>query len=436
MSILINVLIIFVLFSFNALFAMYEIAMVSSKRTRLQQRADEGVKGAQIALDLLKDPNSEYLSAVQIMISLIDTFIGGIGGANLSGPVAAVLKQISWLAPIADTVALVSVTVILTYFSIVLSELIPKRVAVSRPENVVSSLSPMIKGLTRVLNPFIKILSASTNFGIKVFNIDVSREPLITEEELKGYIQEGRQTGVFDEAEEVMVDGVFRFSERRVDAIMTPHTELDWLDLTDSKETMINELLQSPYSRLPVADGDLDRIVGIVSAKDLVGINLFDESFDIHNFIKEPVFFPGNMKAVKAFEQFQATVIHEAMVMDEYGGVEGMVTLYDVLESIVGDIPQDEFDMEVEIERQSDGSLLVDGLVPIDMLKEMLRVDELPEENKAGYQTVSGFVMNQMGRIPRVGQSFIWDDFKFTVTEMDGHRVERVEITKEEPETE
>ncbi len=431
-----NIILIFVLFGVNAGFAMYEIAMVSSRRTRLHQRAEEGQNGARLALEMLKDPDAEYLSAVQIMITLIDTLAGGIGGASISIPLAAAMRTIDWLAPFADTLALVVVVVTITYFSIVLGELIPKRVAVSKPEDVVTSISPLIHGLTKVLKPLIKLLSVSTNFGIKVFNIDVSREPSITEEELKGYIQEGRQTGVFDEAEEVMVDGVFRFSERRVDAIMTPHTELDWLDLTDSKETMINELLQSPYSRLPVADGDLDRIVGIVSAKDLVGINLFDESFDIHNFIKEPVFFPGNMKAVKAFEQFQATGIHEAMVMDEYGGVEGMVTLYDVLESIVGDIPQDEFDMEVEIERQSDGSLLVDGLVPIDMLKEMLRVDELPEENKAGYQTVSGFVMNQMGRIPRVGQSFTWEDFKFTVTEMDGHRVERVEITKEEPETE
>lgn len=436
MPIYANIILIFVLFGVNAGFAMYEIAMVSSRRTRLHQRAEEGQNGARLALEMLKDPDAEYLSAVQIMITLIDTLAGGIGGASISIPLAAAMRTIDWLAPFADTLALVVVVVTITYFSIVLGELIPKRVAVSKPEDVVTSISPLIHGLTKVLKPLIKLLSVSTNFGIKVFNIDVSREPSITEEELKGYIQEGRQTGVFDEAEEVMVDGVFRFSERRVDAIMTPHTELDWLDLTDSKETMINELLQSPYSRLPVADGDLDRIVGIVSAKDLVGINLFDESFDIHNFIKEPVFFPGNMKAVKAFEQFQATGIHEAMVMDEYGGVEGMVTLYDVLESIVGDIPQDEFDMEVEIERQSDGSLLVDGLVPIDMLKEMLRVDELPEENKAGYQTVSGFVMNQMGRIPRVGQSFTWEDFKFTVTEMDGHRVERVEITKEEPETE
>ena len=429
-----NILIIFLLFSLNAGFAMYEIAMVSSRRTRLQQRADEGQHGARLALNLLKDPNAEYLSAVQIMITLIDTLAGGIGGASISIPFAAVLKTVDWLAPIADTLALVIVVVIITYFSIVLGELIPKRVAVSKPENVVTSMSPLIHGMTKVLNPLIKLLSVSTNFGIKVFNIDISKEPFITEEELKGYIQEGRQTGVFDEAEEVMVDGVFRFTERRLDTIMTPHTELDWLDLTDSKETMVEELLQSPYSRLPVADGDLDRIVGIVSAKDLVGVNIFDNTFNFQNYIKDPIFLPGNMKAVKAFEQFQATGIHQAMVMDEYGGVEGMVTLYDVLESIVGEIPKDEFDLEVDIERQSDGSLLIDGLVPIDVLKDMLNVDELPEEYRAGYQTVSGFVMNQMGKIPRIGQSFKWENFNFTVTEMDGHRVERVEISRDEAE--
>lgn len=423
-----NIVLIFILYAVNAQFAMYEIAMVSSKRTRLQQRADEGNKGSKIALDLLKDPNSEYLSAVQIMISLIDTFIGGIGGANLSGPVAAVLKQISWLAPIADTVALVSVTVILTYFSIVLSELIPKRVAVSKPENVVSSLSPMVRTLTRVLSPIIKILSASTNFGIKVFNIDVSREPSITEEELKGYIQEGRQTGVFDEAEEVMVDGVFRFSERRVDAIMTPHTNLDWLDLNDGREVMIREMMESNYSRLPVAEGDLDRTVGIIRAKDLIGVDLYSEDFNILDYVIKPMFLPGNMKAVKAFEHFQSTGIHQAMVMDEFGGVEGMVTLYDVLESIVGDIPQDEFDKDLEIEELDNGSVMMDGLVPIDVLKERLGVDFLPEEDKAGYQTVSGFVMNQLGEIPCVGQKFNWYDFTFIVTEMDGHRVDRVEI--------
>ncbi len=434
MTVYANIILIFVLFLLNAFFAMYEIAMVSSRRTRLQQRAEEGRKGAEVALQLLKDPNQEYLSAVQIMITMIDTLAGGIGGAMLSDPLAMALKKISFLAPFADTVALVIVVVAITYFSIVLGELIPKRIAVSKPEDVVTSMSPLINTMTRILRPLIKLLSASTNLGIKVFNIDISQEPFITEEELKGFIQEGRQTGVFDEAEEILVDGVFRFSERRVDAIMTPHTELDWLDLTDGMTVMVEEMLASPYSRLPVAEGDLDRTVGIISAKDLLGVNLYDEQFNIMEHVREPMFFPGNMKAVKAFETFQNTGIHQAMVMDEFGGVEGMVTLYDVLEAIAGDIPLDEDDTEIDIERQSDGTLLMDGLVPVDVLKERLEVDELPEEVKAGYQTLSGFVMNQMGRIPKVGQSFEWDGFYFKVVEMDGFRVERVEITRIETE--
>ncbi len=434
MTVYANIILIFVLFLLNAFFAMYEIAMVSSRRTRLQQRADEGRKGAEVALQLLKDPNQEYLSAVQIMITMIDTLAGGIGGAMLSDPLAVVLKKVSFLEPFADTIALVIVVVAITYFSIVLGELIPKRVAVSKPEDVVTSMSPLINTMTRILRPLIKLLSASTNLGIKVFNIDISKEPFITEEELKGFIQEGRQTGVFDEAEEILVDGVFRFSERRVDAIMTPHTELDWLDLTDGMAVMVEEMIASPYSRLPVAEGDLDRTVGIVSAKDLLGVNLYDQHFNIMEHVREPMFFPGNMKAVKAFETFQSTGIHQAMVMDEFGGVEGMVTLYDVLEAIAGDIPLDEHDTENDIERQSDGSLLMDGLVPVDVLKERLEVDELPEEVKAGYQTLSGFVMNQMGRIPKVGQSFEWDNYHFTVVAMDGFRVERVEISRIEAE--
>ena len=430
MPIYINILLIFVLFFFNAIFSMYEIAMVSARRTRLHQRAENGQTGASLAIKLQNDPNQEYLSAVQIMITMIDTLAGGIGGALLAEPLAAVMKQVSFLASIADTLAFVLVVIAITYFSIVLGELIPKRIAVSKPEDVVTRISPIINGLTIALKPIIRLLSASTNFGIKVFNIDIQKEPYISEEELKGYIQEGRQTGIFDEAEEFMVDGVFRLTERRVDAIMTPHTELDWLDLNDGREVMVREMLESLHTRLPVADGDLDRIVGIVSAKDLIGINLFSEDFNIKDYVREPMFFPGNMKAIKAFEQFQSTGIHQAMVMDEYGGVEGMVTLYDVLESIVGDIPQDEFDTDVEIEVQTDGSLLMDGLVPIDVLKEKLGVDELPEEYKAGFQTLSGFVMNQMGKIPKVGQGFEWDGFTFKIIHMDGHRVERVEISK------
>jgi putative hemolysin len=425
----VNILIIFVLFLFNALFAMYEIAMVSSKKTRLVARAEDGMKGASVTLELLQDPDQQYLSAIQIMITMIDTLAGGIDGAQLSRPLAEVFKRINWLAPFAEIAALILVVIIITYFSIVIGELIPKRIAVSKPEDVVTKLSPMIRGLTNAVRPLTRLLSGSTNLGIKIFNIDVTKEPAITEEELKGYIQEGRQTGVFDEAEQTMVSGVFRFTDRRVDAIMTPHTELDWIDLDDDNETIIKELMESSYSRLPVAHNDLDRSMGFVNTKDLLGVDIYNPQFKLEDYVREPLFFPGNMPAVKAFEQFRETGIHHALVLDEYGGVEGFVTLYDVLEAIVGDIPLDEFDTDQDVVQRADGTWLVDGLIPIDELKEILHVDELPEENQAGFQTLSGFVMNQMGRIPKTGQTFEWDHWRFEVVDMDGHRVDRVLVT-------
>ncbi len=425
----VNIIIILILFLFNAVFAMYEIAMVSSKKTRLVARAEDGLQGASVALELLQDPDQQYLSAIQIMITMIDTLAGGIGGAQLSRPLAEIFKRITWLAPFAEITALILVVIIITYFSIVMGELIPKRIAVSKPEDVVTRLSPMIKGMSRVMRPLTRLLSTSTNLGIKLFNIDVTREPAITEEELKGYIQEGRQTGVFDEAEQTMVDGVFRFSDRRVDAIMTPHTELDWIDLDDDHDTIVKELMESSYSRLPVAHGDLDRSIGFVNTKDLLGVDIHNPQFNLEGYIREPLFFPGNMQAVKAFEQFRQTGIHHALVLDEYGGVEGFVTLYDVLESILGDIPLDEFDTDQDVVQRSDGTWLIDGLIPIDELKEILHVDELPEENQAGFQTLSGFVMNQLGRIPKTGQLFEWDHWRFEVVDMDGHRVDRVLVT-------
>ena len=429
MPIYINILIIFILFIFNAIFAMYEIAMVSSKKTRLVARAEDGQKGASVAMELLQDPDQQYLSAIQIMITMIDTLAGGIGGSQLSRPLAEVFKRINWLAPFAEIAALIIVVIIITYFSIVLGELIPKRIAVSKPEDVVTKLSPMIRGLTNAVRPLTKLLSGSTNLGIKIFNIDVTREPAITEEELKGYIQEGRQTGVFDEAEQTMVDGVFRFTDRRVDAIMTPHTELDWIDLDDDHDTIVKELMKSSYSRMPVAHGDLDRSMGYINTKDLLGVDIHDPQFNLEDYVREPLFFPGNMEAVKAFEQFRQTGIHHALVLDEYGGVEGFVTLYDVLESIVGEIPLDEHDKDQDVVQRADGTWLVDGLIPIDELKEIMRVDELPEEDKAGFQTLSGFVMNQLGRIPKTGAIFEWDHWRFEVVDMDGHRVDRVLVT-------
>ncbi len=429
MPIIFNILLIFILFGLNAVFAMYEIAMVSSRKIRLEQRVAEGKKGAAQALEMLKDPNQEYLSAIQIMITMIDTLAGGIGGAVISQPLAEVMKQVKWLAPVADTLALLIVVILITYFSIVLGELIPKRIAVSKPEDVVTKLSPMIYGLTRLFRPLTRLLSGSTNLGIRVLGIDLTSEPTITEEDVKGFIEEGLQTGVFDPVEQEMVDGVFRLSERRIDALMTPHTELDWINIEDERDEILRDLKDSPYSRLPVAEGDLDRTIGMLHVKDLVGVNIYADDFNVANYVREALFLPGNMQAVKAFDTFREKGVHQALVMDEFGGVLGLVTLYDVLESIVGAIPLNEFDLDQEVVLRPDGSWSFDGLLPIDVLKDLLKVEEFPEEDTADFQTLSGFIMNQLGHIPKVGQSFIWEQFQFEVMDMDGFRVDRVLVT-------
>ena len=425
-----NILIIAVLFYFNGIFAKYEIAMVSARKTRLQQRSDDGNRGAADALELLKDPNQQYLSTIQIMITMIDTLAGGIGGAMLANPLAEVLQKVSWLAPAADTVALIFVVVVITYFSIVLGELIPKRIAVSKPEDVVCQLSPAIRKLTRLMRPLTRLLSTSTNLGIKLFRIDTQAEPSITEDEIKVFIEQGRDIGLIEQTESDMFSGIFRLGDRRVDVLMTPRTDLEWIDIEDDQHTIISELMHSEYSRIPVGRGSLDDVLGMVNVKELIGIDLHSPNFHLTDYIREPMFVPENMQALKVFEQFRATGTHQALVIDEYGGVQGMVTLYDVLEAIVGEIPLDAEDQEQEVVQRADGSYLLDGMLPIDEIKELLDFDELPDEGRAGYQTLSGFVMNQLGSIPRVGQTFTWDTYRFEVVDMDGRRVDKVLVMR------
>ena len=223
-----------------------------------------------------------------------------------------------------------------------------------------------------------------------------------------------------------MFSGIFRLSERRVDALMTPHTEVVWIDLEDSREQIIHELTHSEYSRIPAARGDLDEVVGMINIKELVGVDLHSPDFQIAAYIREPLFVPENLPALKAFEKFRETGIHQALVIDEYGGVQGMVTLYDVLEAIVGSLPADEFDQEQEAVQRPDGSWSFDGLIAIDELVEMLDLPELTEEERAGYQTLSGLVMNQLGSVPTIGETFTLGKWRFEVIDMDGRRVDRV----------
>ncbi len=429
MPVYVNIILIFVLFLFNAIFAMYEIAMVAARKTRLQQRVEAGSTGAKHALELLADPNQQYLSTVQIMITLIDTLAGGIGGATLANPLAIQLAKIPWLAAQAELIALILVVTSITYFSIVMGELIPKRLAVSKPEDVVSSLSNVIFYMTKIFRPLTKLLSFSTNVGLKILNINTDKGPSITEEEIKGFIEEGRDIGVIEEVEREMFSSIFRLGDRRVEAIMTPRTEMAWIDINGPQAEIWQQIMETPHSRIPVADGDLDNVLGYVQIRDLLGHTLNEPDLDLREYIQEPIYVPENMAALKALDNIQTSGVHLAMVVDEFGGIIGMVTDYDILEAIVGEIPEDSADTDYLAVEREDGSWLFDGLIVIDELKEILNLNDMPDEEKAGYQTLSGFIMSQLGRIPKTGAKFRYNNFEFEVVDMDGRRVDRVLVT-------
>ena len=329
---------------------------------------------------------------------------------------------------------MIVVVTIITYFSIVIGELIPKRLAVSKPEKVVIQLSPTIRFLTKVFRPLTKFLSASTNLGLKLFRIDTEKGPTITEAEIRSYIEEGRDIGVIEDAERDMVSGIFRLGDRRVEALMTPRLDVAWIDINAPQEQIFQIIQETPHSRIPVAEGDLDNVLGYLQIRDLLGIAPDDQDFDLHDFIKEPIYVPENMAALKALDNFQTSGVHLAVVVDEFGGITGMVTDYDILEAIVGEIPEDSSDTDYLAFQREDGSWLFDGLIVIDQLKEILNLSDMPGEESAGFQTLSGFVMSQLGRIPKTGAKFTYDGYQFEVVDMDGRRVDRVLVSRiEEP---
>lgn len=428
MTFQLNFVIVLVLILINSIFAMYEIAMVSSRKVRLVQKIENGERGAEKALELYKKPN-QFLSTVQIVITLIDTLSGAIGGAILAIPIAKLLRLIPWLSPYADLIALILVVLVITYLSIVIGELIPKRIAVANPEGVASRFSKMMYALSILFTPFVRFLGASTNFGLKLLGIQAEGSPAITTEEIKSYIEEGRDTGIIEQAEQELFSGVFRFGDRRVEALMTPRLEMTWLDINAPIEISWQEILSSSHSRIPVAKGELDHILGYIQTRELLGHSPDEPGFDLNNFIKDPIFVSENMAALKALDAIQNSGVHLAMVIDEFGGIIGMITDYDILESIVGEIPEDSMDTDPQVFQREDGSWLFDGLIVIDELKEILHLPEMPGQDRLTYHTLSGFIMSQLGRIPKVGSKFSFAGYLFEVVDMDGRRVDRVLVT-------
>jgi putative hemolysin len=424
-NLLLQILFILLLILFNGVFAMAEIAVVSARKARLQQRVNQGDERARVALFLANNP-SRFLSTVQIGITLIGVLAGALGSATISREIAIWIGQIPILAPYSRTIAIALVVALITYLSLVLGELAPKRIAIEDAESIASNLAVPMHWLSNLAGPLVRLLSASTDFVVRTLGIRPSDEPPVTEEEIRVLIDIGTRAGVFEVGEQDLVEGVFQLADRRLESLMTPRSEIVWLDLEEDSEEIHAKLVNSRHTRFPVAHGGLDHVVGVVHAKDLLARNLEGKPLDLGNSMVDLLFVPENMSALNVLDRFKESHVQIAMVIDEFGGIQGLVTSFDILEGIAGDIPILGESTESQITRREDGTWLVDGALPIDEFKEVFEIKTLPGERMDRYQTLAGLVISILGRIPVAGDHFEAVGLRFEIVDMDDLRVDKV----------
>jgi putative hemolysin len=427
-SIALETIIILGLILANGVLAMAEIAVVSARKTRLQQRAEEGDEKAREALILAQNPE-DFLSAVQVGITLVGVMAGAFGGATLAETIADWLQEVPYLAPYSEAIAVVLVVLAITYLSLILGELAPKRLALQNPERTAAALARPMLVISRITSPIVRFLSLSASLVLRVVGQKPELEPPVTEEEIKLLIEQGTQAGVFEEVEQDMVQAVLRLGDRRIDSLMTPRTELTWLDLSDPDDVNRNKILSSNYSRYPAVIGSLDHVVGIIQARDLLKTGLNEAPLDLRGAMIAPLFVPDSMLALKVLELFRTERAHMALVIDEFGGFQGIVTTFDLLEAIVGALPEPGVEEDIEVIARPDGSFLIDGMMDIDDFTERFDIPILPGEEQGYFQTLGGFIMTHLGKIPEPADQFEWGGWLFEVMDMDGRRVDKVLLT-------
>jgi putative hemolysin len=421
-----EILILILLILTNGLFSLAEMAIVSARKVRLQQRAEDGSQGAKAALNLAAHP-TRFLSTVQIGITLIGILSGAFGGATIAEWLAAYFARYPALQPYSEAIGVGIVVTLVTYFSLVIGELVPKRLALNNAEVIATSVAPLMEFIAKIAKPLVSLLSFSTELLVRLLGIKPTSEPAITEEEVKILIEQGRQTGIFEDVEQEIVERVFRLSDRTVNSLMTHRSEMVWLDAEDLLEVNIKKIVASGHSSFVVCEGEIDLVLGVLQVKNLLSEYASGLPVSIKTSLQMPPFVPEGMNALEVLERLRQLKTPLAVIVDEYGTVAGMFTLTDVLEAIVGDIPGIDDEGEAEAIHREDGSWLLDGMMSVDELQMLLDLDELPGE-EMNYDTVGGLFMAQLGRIPSVGDKFEWQNLRFEVVDMDGHRVDKVLI--------
>lgn len=428
MSVTTEIVIIIALVFVNGFLSMAEMAMVSARKTRLQELAKGGDDDASQALEVSKEPN-KFLSAVQIGITLVGIFAGVFGGATIAKSLAAWLSTLGVPVGYSSGISIGIVVVSITYLSLVIGELVPKRLALSRAERIASLVAAPMRLLSRIASPLIAILSISTDAVLLVLRVRKTPEDHVTEEEIKIMIEQGTQAGVFEEYEQDMVKRVFSLGDRDVNDLMTHRPDVVALDVEDSPEENWKKIQESGHSIFPVYEHELDNIQGTVSIKDLCAQPSTSERPDIKSVVVPALFVPEGLTVYKVLERFKQAMTHAALVIDEYGNLQGIITLHDILEAIIGDLPSFHMNGDAEAVQREDGSWLLDALLPVDKFKEMFEIDEMPGEDKGYYDTLGGFMLVQFGQIPSPGAYFSWNSLRFEVVDMDGQRIDKVLVS-------
>jgi putative hemolysin len=425
---LISFLFLFGLILINGVFAMAEIAVISARKTRLRQSAEEGSRSAGLALELAESPG-RFLSTIQVGITLIGILAGAFGEATFSRPLDALLGGVPWLAPYSRVLSVGVVVMGITYLSLVFGELTPKQIALNDPERIARRVAPVMSGLSRLATPLVLILSRSSALVLRLLNLRPSSEPLVTEEEIRVMLSQGTQSGVLEPIEEQIVEQVFRLGDQRVSQLATPRPEIQWLDPNDPVEETIEVIRNSGYSVYPVAEESLDNLLGVVEAADLLSRCMGGEAIDLRVLVKPALVVPETLRGYQLLALLKEHHAQYALTLDEYGGVQGLVTVFDLLESLVGELPEEHDLEDPDIVLREDGSYLLDGMLAVDRFKHLFRLERLPEEELVAYETVAGMVMSVLGRIPKAGDSFELPGLRLEVVDMDGNRIDKVLVT-------
>ena len=423
---MVEIVIIFCLIILNGIFSMAEISLVSARKARLEGQANKGDKKAKEALQLSNHPDT-FLSTVQIGITTIGILTGFFSGENIKGDLVVWVSKINFLQPYANGVSTAIVIIVITYLSLVLGELLPKRIGLSNPEAIAKKVAGPMRLLSKFTHPFIWFLSKSTQILATLLNIKTN-DNQVTEEEIKAIISEGTIQGTIEEAEQEIIERIFHLGDRNITSLMTHRSDIIWIDINESVGEIKQKLKEPIHSTYPVCNGNIDEIKGLVYIKEILKT---ESNVPVQNFVKQGLFIPENNSAYTVLEKFKATKLHSAFIINEYGDVEGMITLNDILEAIVGDIPEVDTD-DYEIVERADGSFLVDAQISFYDFLSKFEKTEWMHEGDQDFDTLAGFILHELERIPHTGDTLQWKGFHLEIVDMDKHRIDKILVTFKE----